>query len=107
MDEKTINRIKQLNTERTWASELIAAVGQFLDKAQGAQCPKLKKSCDELITCGLAMISHHTEKIVELRSEAPELTGVRPQPPPAKPLLPMQKVYVTRTQGFPKKGGRR
>ena len=53
------------------------------------------------------MISHHTEKIVELRSEAPELTGARPQPPPAKPMPPMQKVYVTRTQGFPKKGGRR
>ena len=103
MDEKTINRIKQLNTERTWASELIAAVGQFLDKAQGAQCPKLKKSCDELITCGLAMISHHTERIAELRNGEPSLTGQQQAPRPQQ----QPKVYVTRIQGFPKKGGRR
>lgn len=99
MDINTENRIKQLNTERTWASELIAAVGQFLDKAQGAQCPRLKKSCDELITCGLAMISHHTQRIAELRSGEPSLAAARPQPP--------QKVFVTRPQGMTKRGGRR
>ena len=60
--------LKRLNNERTMASELIAAVGQFLDKAEGANCPKLKAKCDELITTGLAMISHHTEQISALRS---------------------------------------
>ena len=60
--------LKRLNTERTMASELIAAVGQFLDKAEGANCPKLKAKCDELITTGLAMISHHTAQISALRN---------------------------------------
>ena len=60
--------LKRLNNERTMASELIAAVGQFLDKAEGANCPKLKAKCDELITTGLAMISHHTAQISELRN---------------------------------------
>lgn len=68
MDIRTGDKLKQLNIERTWATELIAAVGQFLDKAQGANCPKLKASCDELITCGLAMITHHTKCIAELRA---------------------------------------
>ena len=60
--------LKRLNNERTMASELIAAVGQFLDKAEGANCPKLKVKCDELITTGLAMISHHTAQISALRN---------------------------------------
>ena len=85
MDINTENKLKRLNTERTWASELIAAVGQFLDKAENAQCPKLKRSCDELITCGLAMISHHTQCIAELR--AGEHTLAAAQPP---------KVYTTK-----------
>ena len=62
------DRIKKLNQERTWATELTAAVGQFLDKAQNANCPKLTDSCHELITRGLAMISHHTKLIMELRT---------------------------------------
>lgn len=62
------DRIKKLNQERTWATELTAAVGQFLDKAQNANCPKLTDSCHELITRGLAMISHHTKLIMELRA---------------------------------------
>ena len=65
---KVEEMLKRLNTERTMASELIAAVGQFLDKAEGANCPKLKAKCDELITTGLAMISHHTAQIAELRN---------------------------------------
>lgn len=64
---KVEEMLKRLNNERTMASELIAAVGQFLDKAEGANCPKLKAKCDELITTGLAMISHHTAQISELR----------------------------------------
>lgn len=103
MDINTETKLKQLNTERTWASELIAAVGQFLDKAQGAQCPKLKKSCDELITCGLAMISHHTQRIAELRNGEPSLTGQQQAPRPQQ----QPKVYVTRPQGIMRKGGRR
>lgn len=106
MDINTENKLKQLNTERTWASELIAAVGQFLDKAQGAQCPKLKKSCDELITCGLAMISHHTQRIAELRNGEPSLTGVKPPQPAPRPQQ-QPKVYVTRPQSIIRKGGRR
>ena len=65
---KVEEMLKRLNNERTMASELIAAVGQFLDKAEGANCPKLKAKCDELITTGLAMISHHTSEIAELRN---------------------------------------
>ena len=99
MDIVTEEKLKQLNVERTWASELIAAVGQFLDKARDAQCPKLKKSCDELITCGLAMISHHTQMLSAIRSGEPELSGVKPQMP--------QKVYVTKSQGITKRGVRR
>lgn len=68
MDTQTEQSIKKLNVERTWATELIAAVGQFLDKAQNAACPRLKASCDELITCGLAMITHHTKQILERRA---------------------------------------
>ena len=98
MDMNTDNKLKQLNIERTWASELIAAVGQFLDKAQGAQCPKLKKSCDELITCGLAMISHHTQKMAELRSAEPAPTQAAPQQ--------QLRVYVRRPSAA-RKGGRR
>ena len=65
---KTEEMLKRLNNERTMASELIAAVGYFLDKAEGANCPKLKAKCDELITTGLAMISHHTAQITEMRN---------------------------------------
>ena len=65
---KVEEMLKRLNNERTTASELIAAVGQFLDKAESANCPKLKAKCDELITTGLAMISHHTAQISELRN---------------------------------------
>ena len=68
MSEDVTIRLKQLNAERTMASELIAAVGQFLVKAENANCPKLKAKCDELITTGLAMISHHTTQISELRN---------------------------------------
>lgn len=103
MDILTENKLKQLNTERTWASELIAAVGQFLDKAQGAQCPRLKRSCDELITCGLAMISHHTKMIAELRAGEPSLAQARPQAPQA----PQGRTYVTKPAGAAKRGGRR
>lgn len=67
MDTHTEQKLKVLNMERTWATELIAAVGQFLDKAAATNCPKLKASCDQLITCGLAMISHHTKQIAETR----------------------------------------
>lgn len=67
--------LKRLNNERTMASELIAAVGQFLDKAEGANCPKLKAKCDELITTGLAMISHHTVQISELRNGGEPASG--------------------------------
>lgn len=97
MDIMTEDRLKQLNTERTWASELIAAVGQFLDKAQGAQCPRLKRSCDELITCGLAMISHHTQCIAELRGGQTA----------AKATAPQGRAYVTKPAGAAKRGGRR
>lgn len=100
MDTMTENRLKQLNTERTWASELIAAVGQFLDKAQGAQCPRLKRSCDELITCGLAMISHHTQCIAELRGAGAQQTA-------AKATAPQGRAYVTKPAGAAKRGGRR
>lgn len=68
MSTQIEDRIKKLNQERTWATELTAAVGQFLDKAQNANCPKLTGSCHELITRGLAMISHHTKLIMELRA---------------------------------------
>lgn len=68
MSTQIEDRIKKLNQERTWATELTAAVGQFLDKAQNANCPKLTDSCHELITRGLAMISHHTKLIMELRA---------------------------------------
>lgn len=74
--------LKRLNNERTMASELIAAVGQFLDKAEGANCPKLKAKCDELITTGLAMISHHTAQISALRNgecAAPQPVAARPK----------------------------
>lgn len=72
MSEDVTIRLKRLNAERTMASELIAAVGQFLDKAQDANCPKLKAKCDELITTGLAMISHHTTRISEIWSGIPD-----------------------------------
>ena len=78
---KTEEMLKRLNNERTMASELIAAVGQFLDKAEGANCPKLKAKCDELITTGLAMISHHTEQISALRNGE----GGAAQPVAARP----------------------
>jgi len=68
MDIRTEQNLNQLNLERTWASELIAAVGLFLDKAHRANCPKLKASCDQLINCGLAMITHHTKCIADLRA---------------------------------------
>ena len=69
MPKEIEKELKKLNNERTMASELIAAVGQFLDKTQGANCPKLKVKCDELITTGLAMITHHTLEINELRKD--------------------------------------
>ena len=72
MSEDVTMRLKQLNAERTMASELIAAVGQFLVKAENANCPKLKAKCDELITTGLAMISHHTERITSIRAQLPD-----------------------------------
>lgn len=78
---KVEEMLKRLNNERTMASELIAAVGQFLDKAEGANCPKLKAKCDELITTGLAMISHHTAQISELRNGE----GGAAQPVAARP----------------------
>lgn len=77
MDTHTEQKLKTLNMERTWATELIAAVGQFLDKAAAANCPKLKASCDELITCGLAMISHHTKQIADLRGTEAALSLAR------------------------------
>lgn len=97
MEMNTDDRLKRLNAERTWASELIAAVGQFLDKAQEAQCPRLKRSCDELITCGIAMISHHAQMIAALRGGQPAAA--------AKPQTPQGRVYVTKPTG--KRGGRR
>lgn len=72
MSEDVTIRLKQLNAERTMASELIAAVGQFLVKAENANCPKLKAKCDELITTGLAMISHHTTQISAIRAQLPD-----------------------------------
>ena len=68
MPKEIEKELKKLNNERTMASELIAAVGQFLYKTQGANCPKLKVKCDELITTGLAMITHHTLEINALRN---------------------------------------
>ena len=68
MNKEIEKKLKKLNNERTMASELIAAVGQFLDKTQDANCPKLKAECDELITTGLAMITHHTLEIYGLRN---------------------------------------
>ena len=65
---KVEEMLKKLNQERTMASELIAAVGVFLDASDKAHCPKLKVKCDELITTGLEMIKHHTERIAELRN---------------------------------------
>lgn len=65
---KVEEMLKRLNQERTMASELIAAVGVFLDASTNAQCPKLKVKCDELITTGLEMIKHHTERIAALRN---------------------------------------
>lgn len=72
MNKEIEKKLKKLNNERTMASELIAAVGQFLDKTQGANCPKLKAKCDELITTGLAMITHHTLEINALRNGTAE-----------------------------------
>ena len=69
MDERTKQKLIQLNNERTCATELLAAVGQFLDKSHEMMCPRLKKSCDELITSGLNMISHHTKEIAALREQ--------------------------------------
>lgn len=68
MNKEIEKKLKKLNNERTMASELIAAVGQFLDKTQDANCPKLKAKCDELVTTGLAMITHHTLEINALRN---------------------------------------
>ncbi len=72
MSEDVTIRLKRLNAERTMASELIAAVGQFLVKAENANCPKLKAKCDELITTGLAMVSHHTAQIASVRAQLPD-----------------------------------
>ena len=68
MNKEIERKLKKLNNERTMASELIAAVGQFLDKTQDANCPKLKAKCDELITTWFAMITHHTLEINGLRN---------------------------------------
>lgn len=68
MPKEIEKELKKLNQERTMASELIAAVGVFLDASDNAQCPKLKVKCDELITTGLEMIKHHTERIAALRN---------------------------------------
>ena len=68
MPKEIEKELKKLNQERTMASELIAAVGMFLDASDKAHCPKLKVKCDELITTGLEMIKHHTERIAELRN---------------------------------------
>lgn len=68
MPEEIKKELKKLNNERTMASELIAGVGMFLDASTEANCPKLKDKCDELITTGLAMIKHHTDRIAALRN---------------------------------------
>ncbi len=90
MDTTTEQSLKKLNVERTWATELIAAVGQFLDKAQNARCSKLKASCDELITCGLAMITHHTRQIAELRAADAEVAPQERKPTVDLARLPSQ-----------------
>lgn len=67
MPKEIEKELKKLNQEWTMASELIAGVSLFFDASTDAHCPKLKAKCDELITTGLEMIKHHTERIAELR----------------------------------------
>ena len=69
MEDRMKLKLIQLNNERTCAMRLLAAVGQFLDKSHEMTCPRLKRSCDELITSGLNMISHHTNEIAALREQ--------------------------------------
>ena len=62
--------IMQLAFERAKATELAAALGNFLVEASEWRCPKLKAIAETAFDSALAMISHHTEKIKQLKETA-------------------------------------
>ena len=59
--------IMQLAFERAKTTEFAAAVGNFLVEASQWKCPKLKAIAETAFDSALAMISHHTNKIKQLK----------------------------------------
>lgn len=66
MDKKLMAELRKLNLERKAASELIAAVCEFLEKMESANCPRLKAQCDELVKLAVAMTDHRTKCYMKL-----------------------------------------
>jgi hypothetical protein len=58
--------IMQLAFERAKTTEFAVAVGNFLVEARW-KCPKLKAIAETAFDSALAMISHHTNKIKQLK----------------------------------------
>lgn len=62
-----MKQIKQLAYERARATELAAALGNFLVEAQDWKCPKLRAAVESAYGMALNMTGHHTQAIQQLR----------------------------------------